>query len=108
MSSMLMPWEVAELVRQKTGIKLFQTQNTTNVLVDERPERSYLCALYGPWYPVDEGKTTPNRDTRIWVCWRRLEDMITMELLVQDTDDDCFLNRDAAGVERYNVNPIYV
>lgn len=95
-------WEVGDLVLEKFGLGL-DPVGTTSVLsiADGSTHRNKLV---GPF--VDPA----NRDVRIFVNYRELgvqggvvATHVSISLLVQDCDDDVFLNSKAAGAEKYDV-----
>ena len=96
---MLPPFEVCRMMNQATGIAVTDSLECAakTILVDRDPSRSYKCVLYGPLRDED------NRDVRLWIMYRKLEGDVTLQLLVQDQDDDVFLNSNALGAEKYEV-----
>ena len=63
----------------------------------------YRCELHGPFYDVS---SVDPGDHRIFVVYRYLRGHESLQILVQDADDDTFLNSNAWGAERYNVGPL--
>lgn len=95
---LLMSWEVAELVRQKTGLRLVQTPFTHARKTDGNEH--FEDWLYGPYLADDD-------ETRIFVDYvlHKGAQGPEMRLVVQDCEDD-FLNANAEGAERYNLGVI--
>lgn len=105
---MLYSWEVSDAVMYKTGIRLRVTEWTNKLVIEKsehanfcrRPDVPYECALFGPFQDPDAPEP---RDTRIFVVVREIgKDHTTLQLLVQDHDDDAFLIPSAEGVEKYD------
>lgn len=76
--------------------------NVGTLLIDQQLERSYTNELIGPFADPE------NEDVRLFLSHRMLDGTETVNLLVQDADDDAFLNGDAEGTERYPTHPLWV
>jgi hypothetical protein len=75
-----------DLVRAATGIALESTMYTGSLTVGYRLRRGYDCVLIGPF----EDPLEP--DIRVYITHRLLDGSETVTLLLQDKDDDAWLN----------------
>lgn len=91
--------EVVGEVQSYLHLRLGENDYTTTLRIAEDVSRPYLCTLYGPFVDRDAGLPS---ELRIFVVHRYLEGTHSLDLLVQDTDDDAFLNSHAEGTEKYH------
>lgn len=91
--------QIRKAIEEQTGIKLYRTPYTTGLPIDAGVG-GYINKLYGPY--ADTG------DVRIFVNYQSIQGRHVVQLLVQDKDDDVFLNSRAEGAERYNVGIIHL
>lgn len=101
-------YEAQDAVVSKLGIRLGDPDGRADRLdIARDDERGYLCQLFGPF--VDLDAAVP-KDLRIFVVVRELDTesghSTTLNLLVQDADDDAFLNHNAEGAEKYDVGVV--
>jgi len=61
--------------------------------IDEDPRRDYQCSLFGPFKDNDNG------DIRVFVQYRALDGFRVLSFMVQDADDDAWLNDNAIGID---------
>lgn len=97
-------YEVTRHLRRATSIDLVATPMTKTLVIAVDAGRPHLCMLFGPY----RDRTDEPYDTRIFVVYRSLEGHRSLQLLVQDADDDCFLNHNAEGAERWDVGNVYL
>lgn len=95
---MFLSEEMADEVRTRIGINLLMTSRThfIRIAAEELPDGFHLNEIHGPFKDPD------NDDVRIFVNYRVLRGHYSLELLVQDRDDDTFLNSHAQGTEKYH------
>lgn len=87
-------------------LKLWPIEGLTSVIVCGTGSH-YVCELHGPFYDTDVPVDAVG-DSRIFVVYRKLRGQVTLAYLVQDADDDAFLNSTAMGAEKYDTGPVVI